>query len=522
MPISDVVSIAISVAGAGPSAAGFGEPLIAAYHTQYTDRVREYSNAQGVAVDFPVTHPAYIEAAAVFAQTPAPSAVKIGRRALPFTKSWYITCLSTNPSDVYKMELRSPGGSWVTITAPSTGVVATDATTLAGLINAASLTAVASSGANQPAVTLTGAATESVSLLIKITLGGAVGTATFSWSPNGGISWTTGVLTAASVVLTGTGLTADFAAGTYTLNNVYSAQTALGFAAASAGVITLSQYQGGLVDIQPDHNHCSFADVTADPGLATDLAAIIAADPNWYGLLLDSQSSAEILAAAAWTETNKYLFVCNCSDTEIADPASTTDVAYLLKNSAYTRTALLFAQTQTLCYSAAAWMGRLFPTVAGSENWAFKTLAGIPADALTTSQIHAVENKNASVYSVLMGLNLTQFGHVASGEWLDVTRGTDALTNSIQVGILALQANALKVPFTDAGIDMYRSVISASLKQFVDTGFLSDTPAPTVSLPTANSVDKTDKANRNLPLVSFGATLAGAINSTSISGVLTT
>lgn len=174
-----------------------------------------------------------------------------------------------------------------------------------------------------------------------------------------------------------------------------------------------------------------------------------------------------------------------------------------------------------LCYSGAAWQGRLFPTDPGSENWAFKTLSGVPADNITDSQIHAVENKNGSVYTTLFGINLTQFGKTPDGEWIDIIRGEDALTNALQVGVLALQANNLKIPFTDAGIDMYRSVIIGALNSFVATGFLAASPAPFVSLPKVSQVSSTDKAARNLPLVSFSATLAGAINSTSISGVLT-
>jgi uncharacterized protein DUF3383 len=518
--ISDVVNIQISVNSVGPTAAGFGEPLILAYHTHYTDRVREYSSLVSVAGDFAVTDPAYLAAAAVFAQTPSPPALKIGRRALPYTQTLSITCLSLIATDVYSFQLRSPGGSFVTITTPSTGVVATDASTLAGLINAATMTPVVSSDTSQPVVSLTGSPTIPVNLLIQITTGGVVGTAIFKWSSNGGTSYTTGVTTAASVSLAGTGLTANFAAGTYTLNNIYSSISALGFASAAAGVITLTMPLGKLVDLKPDYVHCSLADATADPGVATDLAAILAADTNWYGLLLDSQSPAEIQAAAAWAESNKKLAVYNCSDTAIANPASTTDVAYLLKQSAYARSALLFAQTQLLCYSAAAWMGRLFPTTAGSENWAFKTLAGIPADVMTDNQIHAVENKNASVYTTIFGLNLTQFGHQPSGQWIDITRGTDALQNDMQVGVLALQANTLKVPFTDAGIDMFRSVIMGSLKRFTDSGFLAASPPPFVSLPTAASVIGVNKSARTLPNVSFSATLAGAIDSLTINGVL--
>lgn len=437
MPISDVVNISISVSGAGPTLAGFGEPMLLAYHTKYTDRVREYSSLQDVAADFAVTDPAYLMAQAVFAQIPAPPALKVGRRALPYTQVLNVTCLSTSATDTYKFSLRTPGGSWHDLSIASTGVPATDVATINTAVTALSIAHL---------------------------------TATHTTTPN---------------------------------------------------VLILTMAAGYLLDIKPDVVHCSFADVTTDPGIVTDLTAIVAADPAFYGILSDSQSLAEIEALAANVEAQTYICVYNNSDTANADPASTTDVMYALKNSAYERTSGLFAQSQLLCYSAAAWMGRLFPTTAGSENWAFKTLAGIPADALTTTQVHAVENKNASVYTALAGLNLTQFGKTPGGEWIDIVRGTDALTNVMQIGILALQANSLKVPFTDAGVDMYRSVIVASLKQFIDSGFLADTPAPTVSLPVVSSVSATNKAARKLTPVNFSATLAGAINAATINGVLT-
>lgn len=436
MPIADVINVQISVSGAGPTAKGFGEPLAAVYHTNYTDRVREYSGLQGVSADFAVTHPAYLIAQSVFSQIPCPPFMKIGRRALPFTQVLNLTCLSTSATDTYVFSLRTPGGSWHNLSIASTGVPATDVATINTAVTALALSHVV---------------------------------ATHTTSPN---------------------------------------------------VLILTQTAGYLVDVQFDTVHMSFADVTSDPGIATDLVAIEAADPNWYGLLLDSQSSAEVQAAAAWVEANDYLCCYNNSDTVMATSGNTTNVAYELKTSAYERTEGLFAGTQLLCYSAAAWMGRLFPTTPGSENWAFKTLAGVPADNLTTSQIHAVEGFNASVYTPLAGLNLTQFGKTPGGEWIDIVRGTDALVNDLQVSVLAAQANSLKIPFTDAGIDVYRSIILGSLARFIGYGFLSSSPAPTVSLPTAASVTSVNKAARNLPNVSFSATMAGAINSTTINGTL--
>lgn len=437
MGISDVLNISISVSGAGPTREGFGEPLIAGYHTHYNDRVREYSELSDLVNDgFAVTDPIYLCAAEVKAQNPCPPNFKVGRRALPFTQVLNLTCLSTSVLDTYVVKVRTPGGAWHTVSVASTGTPSTDATSIKNAISALSL---------------------------------------------------------AHVVAT-----------------------------TSSATVVLTQTAGFLVDVQPGPvSLITFADVTTDPGIATDLAAILGADSAWYGLLLDNQSASEITGAAAWAESNGKLFIWNNSDSADMDSTSTSDIFATEKGLSHARSAGLFAQTQLLCYSAAAWMGRLFPTDPGSENWAYKTLSGVPVDNLTDGQQHNIRNKNGSVYVSLFGENITMFGQQPGGEWIDVTRGTDALQNDMQVGVLALQVNNLKIPFTDAGIDMYRNVLTASLQKFVDSGFLAKTPAPFVSVPLVANVDATDKANRNLPGVKFSATIAGAINQAPVSGTLT-
>lgn len=79
-------------------------------------------------------------------------------------------------------------------------------------------------GTAAPDVSLQGRPTwGSMLLRIEVTLGGALGTAQFRWSSDGGVTWVTGVLTSASVVLGATGLSATFASGVYSTDNVYAA-----------------------------------------------------------------------------------------------------------------------------------------------------------------------------------------------------------------------------------------------------------------------------------------------------------
>lgn len=289
--------------------------------------------------------------------------------------------------------------------------------------------------------------------------------------------------------------------------------------------VLLTMTAGKLVEVAPDTAKMTLADTTTDAGgssgIADDLAAILAVDGNWYGLLLDSNSPAEISAAAAWTEANgPRLFVTNASDSAIAVSSSTTDVAYTLKTSAYARTVLLFSQTSVLSYSGAAWMGNRFPYSPGSDTWAFKTLAGVAADNLNDGQVHAVENKNANVYTPLAGVNVTQFGKCPSGTFADLTRGIDWFTSELQINIYGLLINNQKVPFTDAGIDMIRSTVLGVIQEGIDAGLLAEKPTPIVTLPAAAAVNSIDKAARNLPNVFIQATLAGAIHTLTVTGTL--
>jgi hypothetical protein len=437
MGTADVLNISISVSGAGPQREGFGEPLVATYHTHYTDRVREYSSTADMLTDgFLVTDPGYLAVANVFAQNPAPPFVKVGRRALPFTQVTKLQLLSSSATDTYVFYFRSPGGSFQQVSVPSTGVPNTDVATVNTAVTALSI-------------------------------------------PH---------------------LTATHATDT----------------------LTLTMAAGFLLDVKPGPVALAkFSDTTTDPGIATDLVAIAAADSDWYGLLLDSNSALEIAAAAVWAESNGKLFVWNNSDSACIDPSSTTDIFYTEKQLAHARDAGIFSYTATLSYAAAAWMGRLFPTDPGTENWAFKTLSNVIVDKMTDGQIHAIENKNGTVYTSLKGLSLTQFGKQPSGEWIDVTRGVDALKDDMVVGVIALEANSLRVPYTDAGRDQFVNVISASLKRFTDSGFLSENPAFTVTAPLVKNVDSTNKKARNLPNVKFAATIAGAINSANVQGTLT-
>lgn len=276
--------------------------------------------------------------------------------------------------------------------------------------------------------------------------------------------------------------------------------------------LTIDDTTGTKLLIAQDH---------ADPGVATDLAAIALEDSSWYVVLNPFNSGAMALAISNWVESNKKLFVAQTIDSIVATTTSgsdTTSIAYTAR--ANFRTALVFSQDNAQ-FPDAGWAGRVLPLDPGSETWAYKTLAGVTTSRLTATQRTNLVNKHTNFYETVGGLNLTNQGQVLANEWIDVVRSRDWLEANLQADILEALANNDKIPYTDAGIAVITGKIRARLKTAVEIGMLSPDPAPRVTAPLASAVSSTDKSTRTLNGVKFDAVLAGAIQAIAIRGTLT-
>lgn len=296
-------------------------------------------------------------------------------------------------------------------------------------------------------------------------------------------------------------------------------------AAPNATKVVITATAGKLINLKglPKPGDLKVKDVTADPGIATDLAAVLAADPTtWYGICFDHTSKASAVAAAAWVEAIRRIAIVNTTDQECLDGAVTTDVASSLKAAAYVRTEALGSYSELLSYSAAAWLGKMLPKNPGSATWSFKTLAGVTVDVLTGGEKTQAKNKRLNTYTTVGGINVTQWGQSPDGGWIDIVIGTDWLFARISEAVYGMIQAADKVPYTDGGVDSIVNVILGVLgiAQKPAYGFLATTPAPTVTAPKVADVDTAEKTERNLPDVEFGATLAGAIHTVAIRGTL--
>jgi len=263
----------------------------------------------------------------------------------------------------------------------------------------------------------------------------------------------------------------------------------------------------------------------ADPGIAADLAAIKLENNDWYALGTMFNSSACILAAAGFAESNGKLYVAATADSEVATVVESlaTDVAKLLKTAAYFRTAAIYHHSP-IAFADLAWLGRCLPLTPGSETWAFKTLATVPASTLTDTHKTNIAAKYANYYVTIANRNMTlgadNGGLVSGNEFIDTIRFRDWLQARMQERLVLLLATADKIPYTDAGIAQVENQVRAQLDDGITAGGIAPEPY-TVTVPKAAAAAPADRAARILRNVKFSARLAGAIQKIVIQGVLT-
>jgi hypothetical protein len=256
--------------------------------------------------------------------------------------------------------------------------------------------------------------------------------------------------------------------------------------------------------------------------MAADLAAIFAEDDEWYGLSVDVMSKVQALAAATFIEANKRIMVVDTADTNCTDNADATDVMSAMEAAAYARSGAIYMPTALLHYAGTAWLGSRLSSTPGSDTWKFKTLAtvavGLGAEKIKAGDVTSIRNKHGNWYTAVAGVNITQEGWTAAGEWFDTVRGLDWLESEMKAQVFDLFINNEKIPFTDPGVDQVEATMKGVLQAGVTAGLLAADPAPTVTAPLVSTVSAPNKAARHLPDVTFGATLAGAIHKLTIKG----
>lgn len=549
MALRDIVQLVITRRNPTVTAAGFSTPLVLSYHSRFNDRMRSVASvAELEALGFCSDDQAHKDVSAIFAQPRPPATVKIGRRALAFTQTLVLTPTVANSTE-YALEL---DGLEVSYTSDGTATGAEIANGLVDRINNDSSAtppgladadaivealATAVPGADLTGTSLDGAVgyrTMSPSRRLAFVLSNHAdfdaGTATVTGKDAGGntITETFTIPNGGNDTIEGTKRFARVTRVQFPAASGTGGSWTLGTRAPMAATVTdttnvtLTGVAGQVTLVEVTAGAISVDDTTADPGISTDFAACVAEDPDFYGVLVDHNGPAEVLALAATIEShaNRYLLMAVASESGCFDGDSITDVLYTLKDLLRYRAAPIVHPVFGVS-AAAAWMGNGIAYTAGTVTWALREVVGLPTYTLTSEQRTAVLAKNGTLLETNAGRTHTVGGKVSGGEWVDIIHGIDRLHARMServFGALLAVSQDSKAPFTDAGIHLVDTEIRGQLKSDEAIGFLD--AGWSTSAPRASSYTAAQRRSRVVSGLTWTAAPQGAIHAVEIAGTI--
>lgn len=554
--IDQIANVSVTATTSTQTRQGFGTALLAVCKVPWTSgaRMRTYGSlAALVTAGFLTTDPAYRMAASAFAQNPAPTRVKIGKRNNAFTQVVHLipaAPVDAGAAETYTAEVDGLSASFTSDDTPTVAEVRTGLAAAINVLTGVDVDAIIAMG---------GASTAGTQTLVAASFNGLIGDDVMSpprrlsFTFDSSTDWDPTTITVTGKGQDGATITETFAVATSTTASgakyfrqvtqvSIPAQTGTGgtftmgvlasvtATVSGSSVVCTSAVAGLLHSFKLVTGNLTMQDETAAvSGFETDLNELLAFDPDFYGLAIDSNSQAEVQVAAAWAESNKRFFAYQTADSDCGDPSATADVMSVLKAAGYERSLGFFYPGIALPdgWLAAGALGKDLPTTPGSATLAFKTIAGVTrlnvSDAFVAAIIAMPDStgKNGNLYLDFAGVPATFPGMMAAGEWADVVRGLDDYRADVKARFLAIQLANSKVAFTDNGTDLFRAAVVASIKARITSGLFAAAPAFTVTATPVAETSALDRSARRFNGISYSAPLAGAILYTTAAGTAT-
>jgi len=167
-------------------------------------------------------------------------------------------------------------------------------------------------------------------------------------------------------------------------------------------------------------------------------------------------------------------------------------------------------------------MAQMFATYKPAEaTWAFKNFnanSNIEVSDITNDQDEFARNNYGNTYTLTGGSNVTLYGWVTGGEYLDIMRGTDWLQAKLVEGAYKPLIDNPKIAFTDGGIGLEENAIRSVLSEA--EVYLLNPEYTELVVPKEADVPKSEKAAREFLGFEFSGVYQGAIQKIGISGTI--
>ena len=482
--VNNVVNVSVNLSPIAATARDFGALLILGSSDVIDtgQRMRTYSDLDGVASDFGTTAPEYLAANLFFSQSPQPAILYVGRWAQTATNGTLNGGVLTASEQLMS--------AWTSVTAGSMKIDIDGATKTLSALNFSAQT------------NLNGVAS-----VIDTALTGA----TVTWDS------TSGRFTVKSDT-TGVTSTVGYASATGSGTDI-SAQLKLTTGAASAPV-----------------------DGIAAETLVSALTTFADMSNDWYGVTVATATApndAAYLAAAAFIEgaAVSHILGITITNTQALDSTVTNDLPSLLKTANYKRTVTQYSSSSP--YAVASLLGRAFTVDFTANNSTitlkFKQEPGVSAEKLTQTQANALKAKNCNVFVAYANdTAIIQEGVMANGYFFDEVHGTDWLQNEVQNNVYnLLYQSTTKIPQTDAGVNLIVNVIESTMDEAVNNGLVAPgvwnaggfgelsqgdtlTKGYYVYAPKVATQTQAARETRVAPTIQVAAKLAGAVHKVNV------
>lgn len=484
LPVSRLVAVSVNLSPAAAQGQSLSNCLVLGTSTviDTVERFRSYSSLAAVAADFGTSAEEYFAAALWFEQAPQPTKIMIGRWVNANSKGG-LRCRPLSAAEQVLTNFTAVASGGFTYTKDGGGPT------------------------NVTGINLTGAASlNAVAALIQAALVGV------------------------AVVWNATLKRFEFT------SNTTGATSAVSFLSAPGSGTDISGLLGGR---STDSGAYTFAGQVAESAVT----AATLFDNNygqlWYALVIPSAVDADHQAVGAYIEgTNtKHLYGVTTQSAGVLVAATTTDIAYVLKALGLNKTVVQYSSYSA--YAVMSLLGRILTTDYGGNNTTitlmYKQEPGIVAESLTASQADSAAGKNCNVFvNYENGTAIIQNGTCASGEFVDVVTGTDALAVELQRDVFnLLYTSPTKIPQTDPGMHLMATVMEGTCERYRTNGFLAPgvwnsqgfgilsqgdymPKGYYVYAPKVSSQSSADRAARKSVPFQIAAKLAGAVHTVSI------
>jgi len=488
IPVSSVVSVSIAIGATFPARAGFGTLNIVTAETGVigvAERIRSYSNLDGVAADWSGTSEVIKAATAYFSQQPKPTKLKVSTR-YPTAVAAQLRggAVAANAANLALFVAVDDGAFVISVDGASEDIDTMDFTTDANLNEVAAtiqtaIQAIATSGFTAATVTHDG-----VRFFVNSGTTGATSTVSFATAPGSGTD--------------------------------------------ISSLMEIRQGEGTKTN------------GLAPETITASLNAIQNIDPDWYGLLFTKEvrdgfvvnSEDAVEAAADWTEARVKVFGNTTNDLDALDSVTTTDILSVLKAKNLRRSLSTYSSSPNQ-YPSASVLGRAFTTNFNQPNSTitlkFKQGPGITVEQLTQNEKSVLDSKRGNAFILVGASDMYSESRMANNTFFDEVHGIDWLENAIQTNVFGyLLTRTTKVPYTDKGVAALEQQVIKALNEAVVNGLIAPGTTidgeflangyKTITVPVALS-NQSDKEARQYNGLSFVALGAGAIHGAQINGI---